>query len=290
VLNLFFKYSNQTLLCLIALTVLLCVFTGSVQAKEMPRDLIIINKKINELGYYKNGEFVKKFRVATGKTAGRTPEGTFTIANKIKNRPYFTGKIKGGDPKNPLGDRWLGLDVNGSKGTVYAIHGNNNSKSIGRYVSAGCVRMYNDDVRWLYDQVKVNAVVIITTSDKSFEAIATSKAFQGNLMINGEFKSALLLEQSKNVTFAPLRDLVSAIGGTMRLNAKTNTITYVFDGTTVIHKLLTNEAIVDGTVKTIQGKSFIESGITMIPIRDFAQFAGYQVYWNGKTNTLELIQ
>ena len=72
---------------------------------------IVINCKTNKMGYYKNGKLVKTFSVATGKSSTPTPKGKFTIVNKIKNRPYYSGGIPGGDPRNPLGDRWLGLHV-----------------------------------------------------------------------------------------------------------------------------------------------------------------------------------
>ena len=133
---------------------------------------IIINKASNELAYYENNKLNRIFSVATGKSPSLTPEGSFIIVNKIVNRPYYKENIPGGDPSNPLGDRWLGLNARGTWGTTYAIHGNNNPASIGRYVSLGCIRMYDNEVRWLFDQVKVNTPVIIVTSSNSFDTIA----------------------------------------------------------------------------------------------------------------------
>jgi hypothetical protein len=140
-------------------------------------DLIIINKSNNQLAYYQHNKLVKTFMVGTGRKPAYTPEGKFKIVNKIKNRPYYTDNIPGGDPRNPLGNRWLGLNARGTWGTTYAIHGNNNPNSIGGYVSAGCIRMYDDQVEWLYDQVKVNTTVIITTSNKTFNSIAAANGF-----------------------------------------------------------------------------------------------------------------
>lgn len=125
---------------------------------------ILIDKSTNKLYFYEEGKLVKSFPVATGKKPSYTPEGLFTIHEKIKNRPYYKEKIKGGDPKNPLGDRWLGLEVtlNGKTSYAYGIHGNNNERSIGKYVSAGCIRMHNKDVHWLYDRIKTSTRVLIT--------------------------------------------------------------------------------------------------------------------------------
>ncbi|MFC4599854.1 L,D-transpeptidase [Cohnella hongkongensis] len=124
---------------------------------------ILIDKSSNRLHFFEKGKLIKSFSVATGKKPSYTPEGLFTIREKIKNRPYYKENIKGGDPKNPLGDRWLGLKVtvNGKTSYAYGIHGNNDEKSIGKYASAGCIRMHNKEVRWLYDRVDTSVPVLI---------------------------------------------------------------------------------------------------------------------------------
>ncbi|MCT8137681.1 peptidoglycan-binding protein [Anaerobacillus sp. CMMVII] len=134
--------------------------------------LIIINKASNELAYYENNKLNRIFSVGTGKSASLTPEGNFKIVNKIVERPYYKDNIPGGDPKNPLGARWLGLNARGTWGTTYAIHGNANPASIGGYVSLGCVRMHNDEVIWLFDQVAIDTPVVIVNSSSSFDNIA----------------------------------------------------------------------------------------------------------------------
>jgi hypothetical protein len=139
---------------------------------------IIINKANNRLAYYENSQLKRVFKVATGRSPSLTPEGKFKIVNKIVNRPYYKGRIPGGDPRNPLGNRWLGLNARGTWGTTYAIHGNNNPSSIGKYVSSGCIRMYDDEVEWLFNRVKINTPVIITTSRKSFDSIAAANGFK----------------------------------------------------------------------------------------------------------------
>lgn len=124
--------------------------------EEVPEgDWIIINKSNNTLYHLKGKEIINKYPVATGKTAEYTPEGKFTIVTKYQN-PGWGGAgihkpIKGGDPSNPLGKRWMGLSING--GGSYGIHGNSNEESIGSYVSLGCIRMFNKDVEKLYDLI-----------------------------------------------------------------------------------------------------------------------------------------
>lgn len=143
---------------------------GKAEASTISKhqDLIIINKYYNKLAYFHNGKLEMVESVATGKSWDKTPVGFFEIVNKIKNRPYYTGKIPGGDPRNPLGKRWLGLDANETYGDTYAIHGNANESSIGKHISQGCVRMHNASIEKLYDKVQVGTPVAITYSYKSF--------------------------------------------------------------------------------------------------------------------------
>lgn len=139
--------------------------------------LIIVNKKTNTLAFYDKGKLNRIFSVGTGRSSDLTPEGKFQVVTKLKNRPYYKEGIPGGDPRNPLGDRWLGINARGTYGDTYAIHGNNNANSIGKYVSSGCIRMYNTEVRWLYDQVARYTPVVITSSSSSFDTIATTNGF-----------------------------------------------------------------------------------------------------------------
>ncbi|MGM7723291.1 L,D-transpeptidase family protein [Metabacillus sp. Hm71] len=174
---------------------------------------IIINKATNQLAYYENNQLKKVFKVGTGRSQSLTPEGKFKIVNKIKNRPYYTGGIPGGDPRNPLGNRWLGINARGTWGTTYAIHGNNNPSSIGGYVSSGCVRMYDNEVEWLYNQVPVNTPVIIVTSGKSFDSIAVSygyKVTEGSVPVTAN--GSILKKGDRGPSVADLQRKLTALG------------------------------------------------------------------------------
>ncbi|WP_217587270.1 L,D-transpeptidase family protein [Lentibacillus saliphilus] len=126
---------------------------------------VTINKAKNELTVSKGNKVIKTFPVGTGKEKSTTPEGTFKIANKLENPWYREGGIAGGDPANPLGSNWLGLDVPGTDGTLYGIHGTNNPDSIGTHVSQGCVRMHNKDIEWLYDYLPMYTTVKIISGE-----------------------------------------------------------------------------------------------------------------------------
>lgn len=140
-------------------------------ATPASQDLIIINDFYNKLAFFDNGIIKYVEPVAMGKKSTPTPKGTFSVTHKIVNRPYYTGKIPGGSPKNPLGVRWLGLSIPGG---AYGIHGHavGNESSIGNDVSNGCVRLLNSTNAKLYPHVNVGTKVIIVNSPKSFKQLA----------------------------------------------------------------------------------------------------------------------
>ncbi|CAI8888062.1 MULTISPECIES: L,D-transpeptidase [Bacillus] len=119
--------------------------------------LILINLTTNQLSFFENGKYVRTFPVTTGKRNTPTPEGTFCIINKYKNKEYHRKNIPGGAPNNPLGTRWIGLNEK-----EYAIHGTNREGTIGRRESNGCIRMHDRDIQWLYDRVSLRTKVIIS--------------------------------------------------------------------------------------------------------------------------------
>jgi lipoprotein-anchoring transpeptidase ErfK/SrfK len=65
-----------------------------------------------------------------------------------------------GGRANPLGARALYL-FEGSRDTLYRIHGTNEPRTIGRSVTSGCIRMRNEDVVDLYGRVRLGTKVIV---------------------------------------------------------------------------------------------------------------------------------
>ncbi len=157
--------------CTILLATVMVLASSIPVSNAATHQLIIVNSKNNTLNFYENYTLVRKFKCATGKASTPTPQRKTTIVNKIKNRPYYKGGIPGGDPRNPLGKRWMGLNMYGY-GTTYGIHGNNNESSIGKHISGGCIRMHNKDVEWLYNKIRVGATVIIKNTSNSDAWIA----------------------------------------------------------------------------------------------------------------------
>lgn len=105
---------------------------------------ITINTANRSMTLFKSGKAIKTYPIAIGKPSTPTPKGNFRIINKDHN------------PGGPFGARWLGLNKNG-----YGIHGTNNPSSIGKAISNGCIRTYNQNIIELYNTVPVGTPVRI---------------------------------------------------------------------------------------------------------------------------------
>ncbi|ASA26113.1 hypothetical protein B9T62_00305 [Paenibacillus donghaensis] len=293
---------NLPLKLLLVLTLLFTAFLsgGAFTAQAAGSDMLVVNKKTNKLAYFSGGKLVKTFPVATGKTQSLTPEGSFDIVVKVKNRPYYKEKIPGGDPANPLGDRWLGLEVGNTYGTTYAIHGNNNESSIGKYVSAGCIRMHNEDIHWLYPQVARKTKVVITSSTQDMESIAVKygyavatketkdKTFAGTLVVNGvatKLKDPMVLDQSR--VYIPLRESVVLLGGRLQSNPATGEWTITVGKNTVKYKALSEKAVVNGKSVAVTA-SRNENNRMMLPLANVTKMFGLQVKWNGSAKSVAI--
>ncbi|MFC4775547.1 LysM peptidoglycan-binding domain-containing protein [Paenibacillus sp. GCM10023252] len=135
--------------------------SGTITAGGEGIRTIEIDVTTNKLYVKIGGKVEKSFSIASGQRRGQTPTGTFEIMTKLKNPWYSARGIAGGDPDNPLGSRWLGLSVPNTQGTKYGIHGTNSPQSIGKHASAGCIRMLNQDVEWLFSTIPTGTKVFI---------------------------------------------------------------------------------------------------------------------------------
>jgi lipoprotein-anchoring transpeptidase ErfK/SrfK len=110
---------------------------------------------------------VASFPVATGMAAYPTPLGSFRIVTKQRNPWWYpppAGWASGAKPippgpGNPLGTRWMGLNV----GAV-GIHGTPDAASIGYSASHGCIRMRIANAEWLFERVRIGTPVYIVGS------------------------------------------------------------------------------------------------------------------------------
>ena len=115
----------------------------------------------------------RRYGVALG-APGRQFRGTAVISRKAKwpswrptanmiqvepevYGPYAAG-LPGGHRMNPMGSRALYMEVAG-RPTYYRIHGTHLPNSIGKSFSSGCIRLRNDHIDELYDQVPVGTIM-----------------------------------------------------------------------------------------------------------------------------------
>ncbi|WP_181707825.1 L,D-transpeptidase [Chthonobacter rhizosphaerae] len=127
---------------------------------------IVVNTEERRLYYVLGDGKALKYGIGVGRP-GFTWAGTHSITRKAewpgwtpppamrKRQPDLPYHMPGG-PDNPLGARAMYL---GS--TIYRIHGTAEPWTIGQAVSSGCIRMTNDDVAHLYEQVGVGTKVIV---------------------------------------------------------------------------------------------------------------------------------
>ncbi|MGI6448794.1 MAG: L,D-transpeptidase [Desulfitobacteriia bacterium] len=106
---------------------------------------LVISLSKRQLSLLKDGSLIRNYPVAVGKKQTPTPTGTFTIVNKARQ------------PGGAYGAFWLGLSR-----PHYGIHGTNNPSSIGKAISNGCIRMYNNDIKELAALVPVGTTVRIS--------------------------------------------------------------------------------------------------------------------------------
>lgn len=114
--------------------------------------------------------YVRSFFIGLGEL-GSTPTGSFRVKSdsKLENPAWTnprTGEhFKSGDPKNPIGKYWIGLEGTDAQTRLldgYGIHGTIEPQSIGRQMSMGCVRLYDDDIKLLFGMlVPEKSTVII---------------------------------------------------------------------------------------------------------------------------------
>ncbi|MFB5190868.1 L,D-transpeptidase [Alicyclobacillus fastidiosus] len=105
---------------------------------------IIVDLSQRKLHLLNGNTVVKSYPVGIGRILTQTPLGEYTIVNREK------------DPGGPYGAYWLGLSR-----PHYGIHGTNNPASVGKRVSHGCIRMYNQDVMDLQSRVTLGTRVTI---------------------------------------------------------------------------------------------------------------------------------
>ena len=149
------------------------------ELREQKDRHIVLLRGRRRLLLLENGSLRLAFPVATGMPGWETPTGSFAVFQKIDQpvwvHPVTGERVEEQGPDNPLGSHWiafqrdcLGRDAHDGdrwitiKGcTTTGFHGTPHRWTVGRAISHGCVRLYNEDVRRLYGQVKLGTQVTV---------------------------------------------------------------------------------------------------------------------------------
>ena len=139
-----------------------------VQFTSYPAGTVVVKTRERRLYYVLGGGKAIRYPVGVGR-AGMAWSGTASIDGKYirpawsppdmikRENPRVPNVIPSGSPANPMGEAAMTL----SGGGQYAIHGTNNPRSIGRFGSHGCIRMYNSDIMDLYNRVSLGTPVVV---------------------------------------------------------------------------------------------------------------------------------
>ena len=139
-----------------------------------PREGIVINLADQRLYYFPaKGVAPLSYPIGIGQIGRETPLGTTTVKKKrVKPTWIPTPSIRAENPElppvvppgpdNPLGE--FALDLGWPE---YAIHGTNKPFSIGRLLTAGCIRLYPEDIAELFARTKIG--MRVTVIDQPFK-------------------------------------------------------------------------------------------------------------------------
>ncbi len=147
------------------------------------RSGVVLNIATRRLFYFPEpaeGEtpYVLTYPIGIGRVGWETPVGETTVVSKAKDPSWWPPasvrkehaelgnplpSIVPPGPDNPLGHRVLKLDMPG-----YLIHGTNQPYGVGMRVSHGCVRLYPENIEYLYEHVDVGESVTIINEPYQF--------------------------------------------------------------------------------------------------------------------------
>lgn len=141
-----------------------------------PREGVVLNLPEYRLYYFpepKDGEpaVVMTYPISIGRMDWETPLGLTTVISKVRNPTWYPPRsvrdehaaegnplprIVPPGPKNPLGKYAMRLGLPG-----YLIHGTNRPAGVGMRVTHGCVRLFPEDIDFLFGHVDVSTKVRI---------------------------------------------------------------------------------------------------------------------------------
>ncbi len=137
---------------------------------------IVVDPSNRFLYYVEEGGRATRYGVGVGRegfgwsgsaSVGRKAEWpTWTPPPAMMSRDPSLRQYAGGMPggvTNPLGARAMYL-YQGSRDTLYRLHGTNEPWSIGQAMSSGCIRLLNQDIIHLYNRTSIGTRVTVLSA------------------------------------------------------------------------------------------------------------------------------
>lgn len=192
------------------------VIPTQVLLPDAPRSGIVINLPEMKLYLFQTpGQPPLVYSISPGREGLNTPVGTTTITAKKANPTWTpTPRMLKEDPTlkpfyppgpdNPLGTHALYLGF-----PEIRIHGTNKPYAIGRRASSGCIRMYPEGIRDIYDRVKVGEKVTVVDQpvkvgwieDKMYVEVSPTQEQSIRVEQDGELKSyEITADDMKRIT------------------------------------------------------------------------------------------
>jgi len=114
--------------------------------------------------YMAGDEIIEAWEVGVGKRGNETKPGTYYVGEKREEPMWFPPgeqPVAYGDPRNPLGTRWIELRTSEGQPSHLGFHGTNEPDSVGGDTSQGCLRMRNAEVEELFEILPKGTEVLI---------------------------------------------------------------------------------------------------------------------------------
>lgn len=192
-----------------------------------PREGVVLNIAAKRLFYFPadgierdeaSNEILRQtvltFPIGIGRVGWQTPLGETSVVSKAKDPTWWVPAsvrqehAEMGDPlpavvppgpDNPLGNRVLKLDIPG-----YLIHGTNQPFGVGMRVSHGCVRLYPENIEFLYELIDVGEAVSIINEPYLFGQLDGTWYFESHAPLEDDtvparhrLDTVLMLAQEK---------------------------------------------------------------------------------------------
>lgn len=147
----------------------------------VPRNGIVVNVAEFRIYYfYSEGgrDYVASFPASVGRMDWDTPLGLTRITAKVERPSWYPPesiraehaaegrslpRVVPPGPDNPLGNYSLRLSL-----PSYLIHGTNRPAGVGMRVTHGCIRLFPEDIEWLFPRVSTNTPVRIINQPLKF--------------------------------------------------------------------------------------------------------------------------